>query len=81
MLDEKDQVNCEIYDVTTWLTINCNTIPNISRSKGNLTMKCCQLIEYNMRNVFAEKSYTKCTGETSPRPLSKKSKSSRSLDQ
>ena len=34
-------------------------------------MKFGQLIEYNMRNIFAEKSYTKCAGETIPRPLSK----------
>ena len=37
-------------------------------------MKFGQLIEYNMRNIFVEKSYTKCAGETIPRPLSKKSK-------
>ena len=24
-LDEKDKVNFKIYDVTTWLTSNCNT--------------------------------------------------------
>ena len=24
-LDEKDKVNFEIYDVTAWLTNNCNT--------------------------------------------------------
>ena len=36
-------------------------------------MKFCQLIEYN-RNIFAEKSYTKCAGETILRPLSKISK-------
>ena len=34
-----------------------------------------------MRNVFVEKSYTKCGGETIPRPLAKKSKLSISLDQ
>ena len=44
-------------------------------------MKFGQLIEYNMRNIFVEKSYTKSTGETIPRPLSKKSKLSTSLDQ
>ena len=27
---------------------------NISRSKGNQTMKFDQLIEYNMRNIFLE---------------------------
>ena len=43
-------------------------------------MKFGQLIEYNMRNIFAEKSYTKCAGETIPRPLSKISKLSISLD-
>ena len=44
-------------------------------------MKFGQLIEYNMRNIFVEKSYTKCAGETIPRPLFKKSKLSISLDQ
>ena len=37
-------------------------------------MKFGQLIEYNMRNIFAEKSYTKFVGETNLRPFSKKSK-------
>ena len=40
-----------------------------------------QLTEYNMRNTFVEKSYTKYAGETIPRSLSKKSKLSISLDQ
>ena len=40
-----------------------------------------QLIEYNMKNIFVEKSYTKCAGETIPRPLPKISKLSISLDQ
>ena len=44
-------------------------------------MKFGQLIEYNMRNIFDEKSYTKCGGETILRPFSKKSKLSISLDQ
>ena len=38
-----------------------------------------QLIEYNMRKVILEKSYTKYGGETSPRPFS--GKLSISLDQ
>ena len=33
-------------------------------------MKFGQLMEYNMRNIFLEKSYTECGGETSPRPFS-----------
>ena len=45
------------------------------------TMKLGQLIEYNLRNIFLEKSYTKCGGETIPRPFSKKSKLSISVDQ
>ena len=32
-------------------------------------MKFSQLIKYNMRNIFIEKSYTKCGGETGPRPF------------
>ena len=44
-------------------------------------MKFGQLIEYNMRNILLEKSYTKCGGETSPRPCSVKLKLSISLDQ
>ena len=31
-----------------------------------------QLIEYNMRNIFLEKSYTKCGGKTIRRSFSKK---------
>ena len=49
-----------------------NISPNISRSKSNKTMKFGQLIEYNMRNIFLEKSYTKYDGDTSPRPFYKK---------
>ena len=44
---------------------------NISRSKGNQTMKFDQLLEYNMRNLFLKKSYTKCGVETIPRPFPK----------
>ena len=61
-------------------TIAVHIIPNISRSKYNQTMKIGQYMEYNMRNIFLEKSYTKCGGETIPRPFSKKSKLSISLD-
>ena len=32
------------------------------------------LIEYNMANIFLEKSYTKCSVETIYRPIFKKSK-------
>ena len=62
-------------------TIAMHIFTNISRSKGNQAMKFGQLIEYNMRNTFLEKSYTKCGRETIPRPFSKKSKLSISLDQ
>ena len=47
---------------------------SILKSKGNDTMKLGQLIEYSMRNIFLEKSYTNCDEETIPRPFSKKSK-------
>ena len=44
-------------------------------------MKFGQLIEWNTRDIFLEKSYAKCDGETSPRPFSEKPKLSISLDQ
>ena len=44
-------------------------------------MELVQLVEYNMRNIFIEKSYTKCGGDTIPRPISEKSKLSTYLDQ
>ena len=56
-------------------------LPNIFRSKGNQTMKFGQLVDYNMRNNFPEKSYSKCGGETSPRPFSEKLKLSISPEQ
>ena len=37
-------------------TIAIHILPNISRSKGNKTMKFGQFIEYNTRNVLLEKS-------------------------
>ena len=44
---------------------------NISRSKRNQTINFGQLIEHSMTNIFLDKSYTKCDGETIPRPFSK----------
>ena len=44
-------------------------------------MKFGQLIEYNMRTIFLEKSFSKCGGETIPRLFPKKSKLNISLDQ
>ena len=43
-------------------------------------MKFRQLIECDMRHNFLKESYTKCGGETIPRPFQKKSKLSISLD-
>ena len=62
-------------------TIAIYILTNISRSKGNQTMKFDQLIKYNMRKIFIEKSYTKCAEEIIPRPLSKRPKLSISRDQ
>ena len=36
-------------------------------------MKFGELIEYNMTNIFVEKTYTKFGGETTPRSFSEKS--------
>ena len=47
-------------------TIAIQILPNISRNKDNQAMKFGQLIEYNMRNNFLEKSHIKCGEETCP---------------
>ena len=52
--------------------IAIHILPNILRGKGNQTMYFSQLIRYNMRNIFLEKSYTLCGGQSSSRPFYKK---------
>ena len=61
-------------------TIAIHILPNISRSKANQITNFGQLIEFNTRNIFLEKSYTKCDGETIPTPFFKKSKLSKYLN-
>ena len=46
--------------------IAIHILPNISRRKGNQTMKFGQLIEYKVGNIFLEKSYAKYGGESFP---------------
>ena len=65
-------INFKIYDVTDWKINNYDTpiaLPNISKSKGNQTMKFGQLIECNLTNYFLEKLYAKCGGEATPKPF------------
>ena len=57
--------------------IAIHILPNISGNEDNQTMKFEQLIEYNLRNIFLEKSVTKYDGETIPRTFFKKSKLSK----
>ena len=70
----KDKVNFNIYDVITRETIAIHILRYISGSKHNQTAIFGQKIEYNMINIFLEKTYTNCRGETSLRSFSKKSK-------
>ena len=51
-------------------TIVIHILSNISRSKGNQTIKFCQLIKYNMRNIIHKIPYAECGEENSPRPFS-----------
>ena len=46
-------------------------LTDISRTKGNQVLKFDQLVEYNMRIIFLEKSYRKCGRETILRPFLK----------
>ena len=52
-LDWKAKVNFKIYDIKTWKQIiTIHILPNISRNKGNQTMKIDQLIKYNMWHIL-----------------------------
>ena len=79
-LDKNNKINFNFYDVTAWFTIVTHVLPNIWRSKANQAMKFGQLVECNLRYSFREKSYTKCSGKTSPRSFSQKLKLRISLD-
>ena len=53
-------------------TITMHILTNISGSnKGNQTMTFGQLIEYNLRNIFVEKSYTNVLQKLFPDPYLK----------
>ena len=59
-LDKKATVNFKTYDVINReQKFTIHILFNTSRSKGNQTIAFCQLIEYNIRNIFFEKLYTK----------------------
>ena len=67
-----------------WLTNNCST--HIYQYLKKCRESCNEIwsvnrIEYNMRNCFLEKSFTKYDRETIPWPFSKKSILSICLDQ
>ena len=49
-------------------------LSNISRIKSIQTTKFVQLIEYNIRNIFLDRSNTKCDLEAGLRPFSYKIK-------
>ena len=49
--------------------ITTHILPNISRSKCNKEMEFSQLIKYNMRNIFLQKSCRKWVRKTNSRPL------------
>ena len=78
-LDWKDKVNFKIDEIVAWLTNNYNAHIAQYFKKRNQTIAFGQLIKYN-RNIFLVKSYTQCGRETIPRPFSKKSKVSISVD-
>ena len=49
--------------------ITIHILSIISRRKDNQTVKFSQLTEYNVRNIFLQKSFRKWGRETSSRPL------------
>ena len=49
----------KLVTLQTGQLITIHILPDISRSKGNQAMKFGQLIEYNVRNIFLQKSCMK----------------------
>ena len=50
---KKDKVNFKIYEFTIWEKSSCiHILPNISKNKGNQTVKFGQLIECSVKNIF-----------------------------
>ena len=63
--EKKTKFNLKIQDVTDWGRDNFDRLPNISRSKENQAIKCGNLIKYNARNIFFQKSYKRWSRKTS----------------
>ena len=61
--------------------IAINILPNISRSKGNRTMKFGQFIEYNVEIFFLKNHTQRLVEKLVTDPFSEKLKTSTSLDQ
>ena len=49
----------KLVTLQTGQVITIHILPDISRSKGNQAVKFGQLIEYNVRNIFLQKSCMK----------------------
>ena len=61
--------------------IAIHILPNISRSKGNRTMKFGQFIEYNVEIFFLKNHTQRLVEKLVTDPFSEKLKTSTSLDQ
>ena len=59
---QKNGLIRKISLISKFMTSQRGNYCNIFRSKGNQTMKFGRLLQYNMRNIFLEKSHTKCGG-------------------
>ena len=71
-LDWKYKFNFLSYDVTKREANKCKThIVQYLTKESNQKMKFGQLMEYNMRYIFLEKSCKKCGGEIFPDPSPK----------
>ena len=62
-LGQKDRVNSKICGVTNLETVTINILPEISRSRGNQTMKFGQLIKYNLSSIFLKNMVEKLVSD------------------
>ena len=81
-LDERAKANFKLYDITDWETNNYNKhIAQHLKKCWQPESEICQLIEYNMRNIFLENHTQGVVEKLIPDALMKKLKLSISLDQ
>ena len=65
------KINLKVHDIVNCLNKNCTThfVWYLIKEKRGMTLKPCPLTEYQIKNLFIEKSCRECAAKAHPRPL------------